>query len=94
MSPSPLTRLHTRPLLLSTALVTGVMLLTGCQNTMSTDANMRAAVPSTPASTSLSTKSKLTPAVQSVIGDYANDGYDKRQQGYDWVGVMVRPLGE
>ncbi|MGO3106622.1 MAG: hypothetical protein ACTII2_08630, partial [Psychrobacter celer] len=30
------------------------------------------------------------PAVQTVVGDYASDGYAKRVQGYDWVGVMVR----
>lgn len=31
-----------------------------------------------------------TPAVQKVIGDYASEGYAKRAQGDDWVGVMVR----
>ncbi|WP_350656430.1 hypothetical protein [Psychrobacter sp. S1-30-MNA-CIBAN-0213] len=31
-----------------------------------------------------------TPAVQKVVGDYASSGYDKRAQGNDWVGVMVR----
>jgi len=35
----------------------------------------------------------LTPAVQAAIGDYASDSYDKRQQGYDWVGVMIQPYG-
>ncbi|MBP2280940.1 hypothetical protein H4W00_001753 [Psychrobacter sp. PL19] len=35
----------------------------------------------------------LTTAVQTVIGDYVSDGYDKRTQGYDWVSVMVRPSG-
>ncbi len=25
-----------------------------------------------------------------ISGDYASEGYDKRVQGYDWVGVMVR----
>lgn len=32
----------------------------------------------------------VTPAVQTVVGDYASDGYAKRAQGYDWVGVMIR----
>ncbi|MEN2750867.1 hypothetical protein AAIR29_04390 [Psychrobacter sp. FBL11] len=31
-----------------------------------------------------------TPAVQKVVGDYASVGYDKRAQGNDWVGVIVR----
>ncbi|OLF38509.1 hypothetical protein [Psychrobacter sp. Cmf 22.2] len=31
-----------------------------------------------------------TPAIQKVVGDYASSGYDKRAQGSDWVGVMVR----
>ncbi|WP_367105850.1 hypothetical protein [uncultured Psychrobacter sp.] len=32
----------------------------------------------------------LTPAMQTVIGDYVSEGYAKRSQGYDWVAVMVR----
>lgn len=32
----------------------------------------------------------VIPAVQAVVGDYADEGYEKRAQGYDWVGVMVR----
>ena len=32
----------------------------------------------------------VMPAVQAVVGDYADEGYEKRAQGYDWVGVMVR----
>ena len=35
----------------------------------------------------------VTPAVQAVVGDYASDGYAKRAQGYDWVGVMIRADG-
>lgn len=35
----------------------------------------------------------IQPAIQEVVGDYASAGYDKRQQGYDWVGVMVREDG-
>ena len=34
-----------------------------------------------------------TPAVQKVVGDYASESYAARKQGYDWVGVMVRPDG-
>lgn len=33
------------------------------------------------------------PAVQKVVGDYASEGYGKRAQGNDWVGVMVSPHG-
>ncbi|MGP5132809.1 hypothetical protein ACTXKV_01050 [Psychrobacter cibarius] len=32
----------------------------------------------------------VMPAVQAVVGDYADEGYEKRAQGYDWVGVLVR----
>ena len=35
-------------------------------------------------------KADVMPAVQAVVGDYADEGYEKRAQGYDWVGVMVR----
>ena len=35
----------------------------------------------------------VTPAVQTVVGDYASAGYENRSQGYDWVGVMVRSAG-
>lgn len=35
----------------------------------------------------------VTPAVQTVIGDYASEDYAKRAQGYDWVGVMIRADG-
>ncbi len=43
--------------------------------------------------TAKSTAVVQNPAVQKVVGDYASEGYDKRQQGYDWVGVMVSPHG-
>lgn len=92
---------------LSSAFIGSALLVTGCQSGISANANANAnmstaikgtAIKSTPAPLSaplsISTQSKLTPAVQTVIGDYATDGYDKRQQGYDWVGVMVRPSGE
>lgn len=35
----------------------------------------------------------VKPAVQAVVGDYADAGYENRSQGYDWVGVMVRSAG-
>lgn len=31
-----------------------------------------------------------TVSIDKVSADYATAGYDKRAQGYDWVGVMVR----
>lgn len=85
---------------LSSALIGSALLLTGCQSGISANATMSSAIIGEPdplsisAPTILSTQNNLTPAVQTVIGDYATDGYDKRQQGYDWVGVMVRPFGE
>jgi len=30
-----------------------------------------------------------TLAIQTVVGDYTSADYDKRAQGYDWVGVIV-----
>ena len=44
-------------------------------------------------STAKSTAVVQTPAVQKVIGDYASEGYGKRAQGDDWVGVIVSPHG-
>ncbi|MGM8898978.1 MULTISPECIES: hypothetical protein [unclassified Psychrobacter] len=41
-------------------------------------------------STANSTASIQTPAIKMVVGDYASLGYDKRAQGDDWVGVVVR----
>lgn len=35
----------------------------------------------------------VTPAVQAVVGDYADEDYEKRAQGYDWVGVIIRADG-
>lgn len=98
-------RLCSRALWLSTTLATGFLVLSGCQSVATTPSNMIAATTGAPVtvSTALSTAtapapsslaSKLTPAVQTVIGDYANDSYGSRHQGNDWVGVMVRPLGE
>ena len=60
-----------------------LLALTGCTNT----------TPSTDTSTVKQTTATITPAVQAVVGDYASEGYAKRAQGYDWVGVMVRPSG-
>ncbi|WP_201554394.1 hypothetical protein [Psychrobacter sp. 72-O-c] len=57
--------------------------LTGCSTVTPNSQN----VPEIQAATA------ITPAVQTVVGDYASDGYDKRQQGYDWVGVMIQPYG-
>ncbi|HFC8518433.1 TPA: hypothetical protein ACFP41_001302 [Neisseria weaveri] len=32
------------------------------------------------------------PAKNPFTGFYADEGYAKRKQGYDWVGVHVEPL--
>ena len=69
---------------------TTLLTLTGCSY------NGHAAVDKTVKSTATVATSKnpaIQPAIQEVVGDYASTGYDKRQQGYDWVGVMVRPSG-
>ena len=31
---------------------------------------------------------------QQLLGSYASEGYDKRAQGYDWVGVTVAPADQ
>ena len=36
----------------------------------------------------------ISPVMQAVVGDYADDGYAARAQGYDWVGVIVRAAGD
>ena len=41
-------------------------------------------------STAKSAASTQMPAIKMVVGDYASLGYDKRAQGNDWVGVVVR----
>ena len=60
-----------------------LLALSGCANTIT----------STDTSTVKQTAATITPAVQAVVGDYASEGYAKRAQGYDWVGVIVRPSG-
>ena len=66
-----------------------LLALSGCNNT--TKANVENHSIMQP-STMLSTAT-TSPAVQAIVGDYASEGYAKRAQGYDWVGVMVRPSG-
>lgn len=60
-----------------------LLALSGCANTIT----------STDTSTVKQKAATITPAVQAVVGDYASEGYAKRAQGYDWVGVIVRPSG-
>ncbi|WP_201527206.1 hypothetical protein [Psychrobacter frigidicola] len=64
-----------------TLTVTVLVTLTGCNN-------IRRSIPNAQPKSAIQTQ--LSPAVQTVVGDYASEGYNKRQQGYDWVGVMVR----
>jgi len=66
-------------ILMTSALVA----LTGCNNmTPIVNSGNNSAVKSV---------TNTTPAViNNITGDYASAEYDKRAQGYDWVGVMVR----
>ena len=57
-----------------------LLTLSGCNNM----------TPSVNNQTTKQPNAAVTPAVQAVVGDYADEGYGKRAQGYDWVGVMVR----
>ena len=60
--------------------------LTGCNNVSPSITNATTPVV-------VQSQTLLSPALQTVVGDYVSDGYDKRQQGNDWVGVMIRPSG-
>lgn len=73
----------------STVFATATLLvLTGCQAVSPSNSNNH------DHKTITQTQDSLSPVVQTVVGDYASSGYDKRQQGYDWVGVIVRPNTE
>ncbi|WP_350558217.1 hypothetical protein [Psychrobacter sp. CAL346-MNA-CIBAN-0220] len=78
----------------SAILVSALMIVTGCQAVTPSSSDISS--PNIAANTAavMQTATILTPAVQTVVGDYASDGYAKRTQGYDWVGVMVRPHGD
>lgn len=71
-----------------------LVLLTGCQTVTPNNSDISRSDSATNTASVLPTQTALTPAVQAVVGDYASKDYDKRQQGYDWVGVMVQPDGE
>ena len=60
-----------------------LLALSGCNNM----------TPSVNNQTTKQPNAAVTPAVQAVVGDYASEGYHKRAQGSDWVGVMVRADG-
>ncbi len=62
-----------------------LLALSGCNNT--TKVNLDNHSVTQPAA-------MLSPAVQVIIGDYASEGYAKRIQGDDWLGVMVRAQGD
>lgn len=67
------------------SLTTSVLLtLSGCHSVPSNTANQVAS----------SNSPTLAPVMQAVVGDYADEGYADRAQGYDWVGVMVRAAGD
>ncbi|MGM8885553.1 hypothetical protein ACS8FD_06385 [Psychrobacter sp. 1U2] len=67
------------------ALIISSASLVGCNNTSSAT--------NTVATASTSTVAALSPAVQTVVGDYASEGYAKRAQGNDWVAVMISANG-
>lgn len=76
---------HASRFFVAASLSTSVLLtLSGCHNMTSNTTNQvtnpKAPVPN--------------PVMQAVVGDYADDGYTDRAQGYDWVGVIVRAAGD
>ncbi|TXD97771.1 hypothetical protein ES754_02000 [Psychrobacter frigidicola] len=86
-----------RVFLSSATIASAFLLLTGCQ-TVTPSSSTSAADTTLPTSV-IQPLTVLTPAVKTVVGDYATDGYapsdyNQRAQGYDWVGVMVRPFGD
>ena len=75
------------------ALATGIVALTGCNNVSSTVQNVETPnITNAVMQPAIKKQIALSPAVQMVIGDYASEDYDKRAEGYDWVGVEVRPF--
>ena len=90
------TRLSTSLLILATAFTA----LTGCNNISPNMQNPSApatVIPSTVAPNTVmqpATKiqADLSPALQMVNGDYATEDYNKRAQGYDWTGVIIRAI--
>lgn len=80
---------YTRFLVAASLTSAALLTLNGCNTT--TKAKVESYSASQP-SAMLST-ANTSPAVQAVVGDYASDGYTKRAQGYDWVGVMIRADG-
>jgi hypothetical protein len=82
-----------RSLFSTTAIIvasTALFALSGCNNV---SRSSTVDTPAKPAMSIIQAASTLNPAVQKVVGDYATSDYDKRAQGYDWVGVMIRPAG-
>ena len=66
-----------------TLMATALAAVTGCHNvtpTVKNSAHSAVAVHSIP----------VDVMKDYISGDYASADYDKRSQGYDWVGVMVR----
>ena len=66
-----------------TLIATTLAAVTGCHNVtpaVKSSANNAVAVHSIP----------VDVMKDYISGDYASADYDKRAQGYDWVGVMVR----
>ncbi len=81
-----------------TALVlatTALGTLSGCNNVSPNVQNIEATPIVTKSATisAVQTETLLSPAVQTVVGDYASSDYDKRAQGYDWVGVIISANG-
>ncbi len=69
--------------------VTTLAILTGCNSASPNMSNITAVTQTS----TIATQMSPSPAVKTVVGDYASEGYDKRTQGYDWIGVMVRANG-
>lgn len=74
---------------------TALSSLTGCNNVSPSVQSTEAAPIVTKSATIVAdqTNTALSPAVQTVVGDYASTDYGKRAQGYDWVAVIIRPNG-
>ena len=62
-----------------------LLALSGCNNITKTNIDSHSVAQSS---------ATISPAVKVIVGDYASEGYAKRVQGDDWLGVMVRAQGD
>lgn len=81
---------------ISTSILAGattLMALSGCSTVAPNPPTDVKNIETNTANVAMPMSALPSPAVQAAVGDYASNDYDKRTQGYDWVGVRIRPAG-